>query len=199
MRNIGLVGRKRTGKDTAAGFLVERGYERIGFADALKDAALALDPIVGLRETWDVVYDEHETYQTIERLSDVVKDIGWERAKDESPEVRRILQHMGETIREVLGDHSWRNVALAKVEAANALGRPVVISDVRYPDEAAQLAEAGFLLARITRPGVVAVPGEHASESNTDTIPVHAEIHNGGTVEYLRREILGLTSAFVTA
>lgn len=45
MQNIGIVGRKRSGKDTAAAALVEKlGYVRHGFADPLKDAALALNP-----------------------------------------------------------------------------------------------------------------------------------------------------------
>ena len=76
---IGLVGKKRAGKDTVAATLVEGfGFVRYAFADPLKAASLAADPLVP-------IWGGHH------RLSVVVRVLGWERAK-ENPEVRRFLQ-----------------------------------------------------------------------------------------------------------
>lgn len=156
--NIGIIGRARVGKDTAGQWLVDnRGYRRVGFADPLKEAALRLDPIVGTRtvESWDIVYGEWEDHSYSEdvRLSPLVAEMGWERAKDEYPEVRRILQELGAAIR-AIDPEFWLRTAMAKVQAANEDGVPCVITDVRYPNEAASLKRAGFHLVHIDRPGV---------------------------------------------
>ncbi|OSC76518.1 hypothetical protein B5180_01815 [Streptomyces sp. BF-3] len=145
MGNIGIIGRARVGKDTAGQWLVDnRGYRRIGFADPLKEAALKLDPIVGT--------DDSDLCVEGERLSDVVGFWGWERAKEE-PEVRRILQELGAAVRAIDEDF-WLRAAMRRVQEANESGVPAVITDVRYPNEAASLRRAGFHLVYIERPDV---------------------------------------------
>jgi hypothetical protein len=187
MRNIGLVGRRRTGKDTIAAHLVnQHGYVRVAFADALKDAALALDPIV--TTAGDVFAPHYRDPASPLRLAEVVRVFGWEYAKDRFPEVRRILQHMGESIRSVIGDHAWRNVALSRIAEAEAAGRPVVVSDVRYPDEADALRDRGFLLVRLVRrQDERSEADSHASEQLPDAIDVDWTVNNGGTVPDLLR------------
>ncbi|MEU7039830.1 hypothetical protein AB0A77_02075 [Streptomyces varsoviensis] len=150
--NIGLLGRARSGKDTAGKWLVERrGYERVAFADPLKEAALKLDPLVRAG-SWS-------------RLSDVVAVEGWEYAKDDYPEVRRVLQHIGQSIRDLDPDFWLRQTLKAVDDVEERFGRPVVITDVRYPNEVAALRERGFRLAYIDRPGVPQL--DHASERLT--------------------------------
>lgn len=86
-RNIGIVGRKRSGKDTAAQALVDKlGYVRHGLADPLKAAALKLDPYVHFSCEHGLGF----------RLSEVVEVHGWEDAKDVFPEVRQVLQRLGD-------------------------------------------------------------------------------------------------------
>jgi hypothetical protein len=153
MGNVGIIGRARVGKDTAGAWLVDnRGYRRIGFADALKDAALTLNPIIA-----DHGDDMGPDYY---RLSDIVRDYGWEQAK-ESHEVRRTLQELGMAIR-AIDSEFWLRAALAKVTEANESGVPAVITDVRFPNEADRLRRAGFHLVYIDRPGVPQL--DHASE-----------------------------------
>jgi len=156
MSNVGIIGRMRVGKDTAGEWLVDnRGYRRIGFADALKDAALTLDPIAWPHRTgWG------EDGTGVVRLSELVRDVGWERAK-ETPEVRRTLQELGMAIR-AIDPEFWLRAALAKVTEANEAGVPAVITDVRFPNEADSLRRAGFHLVYIDRPGVPQL--DHASE-----------------------------------
>jgi hypothetical protein len=167
MGNVGIIGRARVGKDTAGAWLVDnRGYRRIGFADALKDAALTLDPIVHatVEKSYDYGYGgEHVPVWGTEphHLSDVIRRMGWEAAKDEFPEVRRTLQELGMAIR-AIDSEFWLRAALKKVTEANEAGVPAVITDVRFPNEADSLRRAGFHLVYIDRPGVPQL--DHASE-----------------------------------
>ncbi|WP_327712382.1 hypothetical protein OG912_32185 [Streptomyces sp. NBC_00464] len=174
MGNIGIMGRARVGKDTAGQWLVDnRGYRRIGFADALKDAALKTDPIVeDLAGYYDVVEST--------RLSALVGEHGWERAKDREPEVRRILQELGASIR-AIDPEFWLRTALKKVRDANEAGVPVVITDVRYPNEAKSLRAAGFHLLHIDRPGVPQLT--HESEGALTSTDADYAITNDGTRE----------------
>lgn len=189
MLNIGIVGRKRSGKDTAANFLVEElGYVRHGLADPLKDAALALDPIV------DADGDDYGI--DFYRLSTIVEWVGWEKAKDDYPEVRRILQKLGdEAGRQVHGEETWILNLLKRVARENQKGRPVVVPDVRYPNEADELRAAGFRVIRIDRPGFSdPQPGEHASEQ-VERLEVGGVIVNDGSLDTLRKTLLAWLDA----
>jgi hypothetical protein len=163
--NVGIIGRARVGKDTAGQWLVDhRGYRRVAFADPLKAAALKLDPVIeGSGDSW--------------RLADTVEELGWEAAKDAYPEVRRILQELGAAIR-AIDPEFWLRAALAKVQEANEAGVPAVITDVRYPNEAASLRRAGFHLVYIDRPGVPQL--DHESEGALTEDDADYLIHNDG-------------------
>jgi hypothetical protein len=177
MGNIGIIGRARVGKDTAGKWLVDnRGYRRIGFADALKEAALKVDPIV-----W-----EDPCADVTARLAETVARIGWERAKDAFPEVRRFLQELGAAVRDIDEDF-WLRAAMKKVMAANDAGVPVVITDVRYPNEAASLRRAGFHLVYIDRPGVPQM--DHVSENSLTEDDAKYYVRNAGTVDGLHEDM----------
>lgn len=172
MPNIGIIGRARVGKDTAGAWLVEnRGYVRVGFADAVRDVALRTDPIVYQYRHTDGWYDR--------RLSDVVRERGWERAKELFPEVRRILQETGMAVRAV-DEEFWLRTALDKVRKINESGRSVVITDVRFPNEAESLKRAGFELLYIDRPGVPHL--DHASEGALSEADAGMILHNRGSL-----------------
>ncbi|MFE7624231.1 hypothetical protein [Streptomyces sp. NPDC057509] len=178
MGNIGITGRARVGKDTAGRWLVEnRGYRRVALADPLKEAALRLDPIIQVETALDE-YSEKYNYNV--GLRWVVDDHGWEGAKDKFPEVRRILQELGASIRAIDEDF-WLRAAMAKVQAANEAGVPCVITDVRYPNEAASLKRAGFHLLHIDRPGVPQL--DHESEGALTSADADYALVNDGTQE----------------
>ncbi|MFB6535101.1 deoxynucleotide monophosphate kinase family protein [Streptomyces noursei] len=171
------MGRAGSGKDTAAARLVQRyAFVRIAFADPLKTSALALDPIVGA---------DPSPYGALPiRLSDLVKRHGWDRAKRQHPEVRRTLQRLGEAVREHDPDY-WLRLALDKIRTADRWGLPVVVTDVRYPNEAAALRAAGALLVRVNRPGLDEhqdQAAEHVSETALAGYTVDAVLANTGTV-----------------
>ncbi|AKZ59167.1 putative GP52-bacteriophage PHIC31 [Streptomyces ambofaciens ATCC 23877] len=181
--NIGIIGRARVGKDTAGKWLVDnRGYRRVAFADALKEAALKVDPIIGC------FADEDTHAATTVRLGEIVRTLGWELAK-ETPEVRRFLQELGAAVRAIDEDF-WLRAAMKTVMEANDGGVPVVITDVRYPNEAASLKRAGFRLVYMERPGVPRM--DHASENSLTPADADDYIHNAGDVDELHRMVEAL-------
>lgn len=174
---VGLIGKKRVGKDTFAAVLVEEfGFARVAFADPLKEMALTIDPEVAIdSDTW-------------EHLGVLVAQFGWEGAKEE-PGVRRFLQRLGDGVRQ-FDPEFWVTAGMRQMwnlrgHPATAVGQPVVITDVRYPNEADAIREAGGILVRIERPGVD--DGDtHASETALDDYLVDAIVENDGDLADLR-------------
>lgn len=183
--NVALMGRARAGKDSVGATLQQRYcYTRVSFADPLKDMALQVDPIIVSEE------DRLDYGGGPLRLAEIVRSAGWENAKDEHPEVRRILQNVGQTVREHDEDF-WLRIALAKIEVAAGWGMPVVVTDVRYPNEYAALVVAGFKMVRVVRPSrrsaILAEAGiAHESETAIEDYKADVKILNSGTLTDLR-------------
>ncbi len=175
---IGLAGRKQSGKDTAAKALTERGYVRVAFADALKQAAYRTDPYVMVSNA------PH-------RLSLVVDRLGWDAAK-QIPDVRRLLQRMGDAMRGAVSEDVWVGAA---IDGAARHDR-AVITDVRYPNEREAIRDAGGIIVKIVRPGQAA-DDTHPSETNVDQMEADATVVNSGTVEELRTALLQVSGLAV--
>lgn len=195
MRSIGLMGYARSGKDTAGKHLVDAlGYTRVGFADGVRESLLALDPIVYADVQWRVsetrnVTDPRNAVASTFRLSDVVEHVGWERAKDEVPEVRALLQRMGtEAVRDVIGDDTWVRLASRKIGSLWGQHIPVVVTDVRFPNEAAKLRELGFTLVWVSRPGCRPA-NAHASEVGLSAADADAVVINAWDEEALFAQV----------
>jgi hypothetical protein len=185
---IGLMGQKRSGKDTVAGFLTaDHGFVRLAFADALRDALLKVDPYVGRGDL---------------RVSDLIGAVGWEGVKGSpaGPEVRRLLQEFGVAVRAVRED-AW--VAVVMRDAAtireggpgtpSPVGRSVVVTDVRFPDEAAAIRAAGGVIVEVRRPGLPDDDG-HVSEHAWRGIEPRFVIENSGTLDDLRERATTLVA-----
>lgn len=182
---VGFVGVARSGKDTAVSFLEEYGFARVSFADAVRDAALAIDPIVPFVDCYG--FTEHY------RLSQEVQNHGWEGAKS-NPEVRRLLQVIGtEAGRDIHGKDCWANIAADKANKLLEEGNSVAFSDVRFESELStirRIAAWYFLpckVIRIERHGVGPING-HAS----DKLDFKADltIQNDGDIEQFRARVL---------
>lgn len=176
---IGLLGRKRAGKDSFAARLVEaHGFERFAFADPLKETMLDLNP--WLEPT---PYPGNLAPTRSIRLADYVAACGWELAK-ENPEVRRLLQAHGVAIRTHVDSEVWVNATMSKVALARTHPDPVVIADVRFPNEADAVEAAGGILVRIVRPSITS-NDRHISETALDGRAVHHVYYNDGTIDDL--------------
>lgn len=189
---IGVMGKKRSGKDTFASQLIDvHGFTQVRFADPLRAMLKALDPIVDARATvggdygyggeWFPGPGEPEMITLTEVLG---SDDDWETAK-ELPEVRRLMQRIGtEAGRGVLGEHVWVDAAQ---ETLRKIDGPAVITDVRFPNEYnfVENVLSGWTV-RISRPSLIR-PAilEHASETALDGFFPRYEIINDGTIEEL--------------
>lgn len=200
---IGLVGKKRAGKDTFAERLIaEHGFVKVSFSAPVKEAALAVDPIIADRREFDGMLPGPD-YKLV-RLSEVVQEFGWEEAKTYS-EVRRFLQRLGTDAIRALDPDFWVRAGMLRAQRLRSdllrfddgldnpptgyerQASPVVITDVRFANEARAITDAGGILVRVERPD--ADDGDtHASEVELDTYPVDKLVYNGGTVQQLHNE-----------
>lgn len=190
-RIIAFTGFAQSGKDSAAAFLIERGYTRLAFADILRQSLYNLNPIVpmpleGAPEHWA-------------RVQDLVDWKGWDVAKVECPEIRELLQRMGTEVgRELYGTNFWVDMAMSQMlrrhDGPDGVVGDYVITDCRFPNEEQAIHRAGGLLFRIERPGTGAV-NPHASEAHVLTMPVDGIIVNDGDLARYERKVLKVTGA----
>lgn len=170
---VGLVGKAQSGKSTVANILTEQhGFIEVGFADALKEIALELDPLL-----------DGDGF----RLSDAVEDYGWEGAKT-YPEVRRTLQNLGVAIRKQ-NPTFWIDIVRDKMD--RNIGADFVIPDVRFPNELEAVACRAGDVWKVTRPGAGSVEGtqNHSSETALDNVEFSTVIDNSGTLADLNARV----------
>ena len=169
---IGLTGRARSGKTTAAEHLA-RTYllEQYAFADPLRDGLMAifnLDPT-------DFEGDRKE------------QPLGW---LDRSP--RQLMQSMGtEWARNTVHPDVWVKLAEQNLEyMTKALGAVLgfVVSDVRFENEADLIRRRGGTVIHILRPNALAV-NPHISEAGIAANSADLTLPNYGTVESFLRSL----------
>ena len=162
---IGLTGYAQAGKDSVANSLVQNyGYTRVAFADKIRELLIETNPFI--RDGF--------------RVESVVSAYGWDQAKILFPEIRHLLQSLGVGARKTFGDEFWIYQALKNLNSKDN----IVISDVRFLNEAECIKQRNGQLWRVKRPGVAAV-NAHVSESDLDGYKVDKILSNGGTLEEL--------------
>lgn len=179
---IGLSGYARSGKDSVADILVkDAGFIRVAFADKLREALYALNPLVSHDK-------EPDRLLFATRLQTVIDEHGWDGVKNTlyGPEVRRLLQRMGtEAGRNVLGDNVWVDAVLATIDVT----KNYVATDCRFRNEAKAVVRKGGQVWRVTRPGVEPA-NDHISEVGLDTWPFDRIVYNDGNLFDLREKVL---------
>jgi hypothetical protein len=183
---LGLLGRKQSGKDTFAQRLVtEHGFTRLAFADPLKDLAYEVNPVIA----YDEIEGEHFS------LRDAVDFLGWDVAKETYPSVRQYIQNLGVGVRNHVVQNAW---VQALAERAYLTPGPVVVTDCRFPNEAAWVRGQGGETVRILRsPSVTRSVDEHVSETALDAWVTDHVVHNDSTIPRLH-ETADFIAAYVT-
>ena len=179
---IGLVGTAGAGKDTVANELVQMyGYTRVAFADPVRAALLAVDPLVA---------DEQGNL----RLSTAVETLGWENAKRLYPEVRYLLQRLGTDAIRTQVPHYWSDLA---ERTAVAVDGPVVFTDTRFINELRMIDSYGGVIVHVERKGNPVLEGTaaaHVSENEWRSWSPTLLLSNNGTMEELAHAVVTLTN-----
>lgn len=191
-RLLGLVGPKRSGKDTVAATLVDEcGWRRVAFADHLRWVAGQANPTL-------VHVDEPRQFPAPLSYLLAVNG-GWEALKDtiwDAP-ARAFLQRLGVAMRAV-DPGVWVRAAMLDVDAWRADGTDVVVTDVRFQNEADAIIAAGGRLVRVHR-DTLAATDRHVSETEQASIRCHRVIRNGGTLADLADAARQLDTVSLTA
>jgi hypothetical protein len=163
MKLIGLSGRKRSGKDTVYAIIQEEAERlrpaRVAFGDALKEEVADL---------LEVTVQELEADKT---------------------RFRGILQWWGTEWRRHQNLNYWIDKTRAKILSLEGTTDLVVVTDVRFPNEADLIEELGGLVVRVSRPEADHAVDPHTSEVVMDGYPFEQILHNTGTIEDLRRAV----------
>lgn len=173
---IGLNGAKGAGKDTVGSHLVsEHGFEKLSFAQLLKDSAGALfgvDP-----KMWDEWKNDVHVRITINTAFGVACDMT----------ARQFLQRYGtESHRDVFGQDFWVDALMN--ERRPYFLKDYCVTDARFPNELKAISRLGGQNWRIQREAVNDGDG-HISEAKPDFRLIAWTIDNDGTVEELQQEV----------
>lgn len=167
---LGLSGWARNGKDTVAEHLISKyGYERVSFAAPMKEALYRLNPKITINNVMGTP------------VRTGVDIYGWDELKTHGPEIRELLQRFGTEVgRDMWGEDFWVNAAINSIKD----GSKVVVSDVRYPNEADAIKSLGGEVWRVVRPGYGAA-NDHPSEHALNDYDFDRVLDNDTSVELL--------------
>lgn len=200
MRLIALCGAAGAGKDTVADMLPAR---KLAFADTLyAEVAAAFGTTVkwlkdrnrkdvpqldlALRHCWDSDFVEylHESFGPRGPL-----------AYQTSRSPRQILQWWGDYQRAQSPDYfvarAWQAICEHMMRDES-----VVLTDARFPNEAAVVRQLGGQIWQIRRPGYEAGGTGHASDTAGDEFAPDRVIRNEGEMEDLRAVVLAAWGAY---
>lgn len=165
---IGICGKKFSGKSTVARLLHNAtGYEVVSFADKLKDVTCVLAGCT--REDLED-YDFKEN----ELVPDYLRPYCGNAQK---PTYRAFLQHFGSEVMRGVNDNIWIDCTLGNC------GSDVIVSDVRFPNEARAIRSRGGVVIKVVRD--TQVVDSHCSESSIDDIVPDYTLFNDTNLENL--------------
>ncbi|AWY39440.1 deoxynucleotide monophosphate kinase [Pseudomonas putida] len=165
---IGLAGRARTGKTTAANHLVNvHGFQGYAFADPLRDG------LMNILNLSPCDFDGARKEQPIEWLG-------------RSP--RELMQSLGtDWGRDQVHPDLWLLLAAQNLEflgQTNDTATGFVISDLRFENEAEFVRKRGGMVIHFLRPDAVEV-NPHLSEAGVGIQDCDLVLHNDGALEDL--------------
>lgn len=168
---VGLIGRAGAGKSTVASMLCD--------SYAFTELALA-DPIVNMIGSL---------------LANAGIDGAWmtERALKELPtplgvSYREMAQSLGTEWGRNLRPGFWLRVLAQRLAGLELQGENIVVSDVRFPDEADFITARGGVLVRVLREQTGPVR-DHVSESHVGSLPAAYELLNYGSLATLGDQV----------
>jgi len=166
---IGICGYGGSGKDTIAGILRDDyQFVQIAFADKVRDTLYHLNPFLP---------DANLYY------CELIDTIGYDTAKRRYESIRKWLVKIGHGMRLTIDDSIWIRAANLSEKMTGNIGG-IVVSDVRYANEATAIKELGGEIWYVFRPGVDAASPEE--KDSIRMVKFDQIITNSGTIDDLR-------------
>lgn len=191
---IGLTGAAGAGKDSVAAILCAAQWRSVAFADALRieiSEAFGIDQ----RLLTDRRHKESSTPQLSAGMASNANWLRWAAVHGHSliqpRSPRWVLQSWGGFRRQNEPNYWLRHVTYWVQFQRQYQPRSLVVTDVRYANEAQALRDLGGHIVRVHRPGAAALAPEtalHESEHH-GAIEAAAEIHNDGPLQALHAEV----------
>ena len=172
---IGVTGKKQSGKDTIGNFLIRhKGFHTYKFAEAIKSAVADIF-------LWDDRYINGELKEVIDprwgispRQAQQV--VGTELFRECLPETLR-------GFRDIIGNNIWVKRFQYWYETLPT-DTNVVITDVRFLNEAEAIREMGGVILKVHRKNTDYIEDSHVSEIEMCHIAPHFNVvNNGNTLE----------------
>jgi hypothetical protein len=169
MKVIGFCGYAKSGKDTAAKVLIDQGWKRVAFADALKS---------------DILYMMCLGSKHMKLAKDATPNWSWFNDPVKKEMLRPLMVEYGRAMRRFVPDY-W--IRRAKHLYLHGKGN-FVITDVRYANEAAMIREMGGIVLKVERMGVN--PANEEERNSFQTFSPDYLIPNLGTIAQLHELVL---------
>lgn len=172
---IGLTGLAGSGKDSVRALLEQHGYTGLAFADPIRDMLRTLFTATGTSTEY--------------MLDRALKE---ERIPNIGTSYRVLAQTLGTEWGRSIDPNFWLRITGATIDASlqDSFGPvQIVISDVRFPNEADFIRQRGGQIWHVVRPGTQPVRA-HESEAHALTIPADYTILNNGTLADLQGTVL---------
>lgn len=177
---VGLTGLPKAGKDEFARHLIRfYGFQKQSFAGPLKTAAAVLLNRPVAQMNGEDGFDREA----------ILPEWGFS--------TRDFLQKFGtECLRNQIRQDFWvkrMEVYLHKlVESPKTMPWKIVITDVRFENEAAMIRDRGGMIIQINRPGLV--KSDHLSDAGVKILAHEVIVDNSGTLEQLHQVVDALFS-----
>lgn len=172
-RLAGLIGQAGSGKDLVASHLRMVDYQRFGFADQVR------------KEIWEA-YGLHRSFPKGAPVDLSSAKHIWE--KPLPTPTRKLLQWWGTEYRRREDSRYWIKKLQPIVEDLLLRGGLIVISDVRFLNEAEWIRELNGEIWFVNRRGLT--EDSHQSEQEYKQIRFDQEIDNNGDLQYLAEGII---------
>lgn len=183
---IGLVGPAGSGKDTAAKRLVEQhGFVAYALAEPIRTMLYALFSEANIPASQ--LFIPEAKAQPIAALHGATP--------------RHLMQSLGtEWGRKLVGEDVWLTVAerhLGLLAGDEPVADRIVITDVRFANEAAWVRHHGGVLVSLERPGagLQGSAASHSSEAHIAEIGTQFALVNDGSIAALWDQVDGISSA----
>lgn len=163
---IALTGKKQVGKSTLANELFQYGFAEVSFAAPIREFVAGLLGVHVIE---------------LERMKEM--PIDW--LGGETP--RWMMQSLGtEWGRELIHPNIWVAVAARKINRLRDKGIDVVVSDLRFENEATLIHTLGGRIVRVVRGEASGPVDSHISEAGIDDSWVDTTFYNDGPLEDLQ-------------